>query len=229
MDFWERWEWLFASVQSLVWQADDVKRESTRLLQFVDEHPTEFDAPDFWQSVKAAPLPFQTVKAWAVEGLNALASADAAWSLLMLDCGDSPDLFCLTDFRTEPLLPINELMNALTSAIIFDSGQFERVFYRGETKRQSIVTELTKHSTDALNDSRFYGYISQPLGKWPSDELLWLWLASASLKAALHDPAYCQSILRGREKIVIISGFEEIFFYLGTITAGGFIFETTTP
>lgn len=51
-------------------------------------------------------------------------------------------------------------------------------------------------------------------------------LGSLALMAPLADGDYCKSLLAGRDKVYLLSGFESLYSYLATVTADGIQYET---
>jgi hypothetical protein len=45
----------------------------------------------------------------------------------------------------------------------------------------------------------------------------------------LRDREYCRSLLKECKRLYLLVGFEEIFFYLGTVTPDGLLFEEQDP
>jgi hypothetical protein len=49
-------------------------------------------------------------------------------------------------------------------------------------------------------------------------------MATFALCETLRDATFCKRILQGRKKMMLMSGFEEIFFYVGVVSNEGLNF-----
>jgi hypothetical protein len=100
---------------------------------------------------------------------------------------------------------------------------FRLLFGRGST------TEWVYHNVSELDDSILSWNIrtTDRFHQGENGYLLWLLLGSFALLAPLAEPAYCKSLLQGRDRVYLLSGFESLYSYLATVTPDGIRYETT--
>ena len=201
---------MFGGVQRIVQSSSSGLAGLAEIVAFARQHPEAY-AVDYWNAVSPNEVPMQVISGWAVEGFEKL-EAGADWSLIMLDCGDAPDSFRLSECRFAPdMMP--DRFRAFATADTVRSGK--------EFPGAQSVTELSKHHVDELNHSLLNWRQSAQGYDGSNGYLLWLGAASLALCDSVRDPVLCQRILRGRSAMVLMSGFEEIFFYSGTISSAG--------
>ncbi len=207
------WEGMFAGARDMVRAAEGLEDGIRQLYAFAARNPAVYDEPKFWERVASAQFPFDTLDTWVREGLIALDSAQGQ-AILVLDCGDCPDIF-----RLEACL-------VPSTAAYEDFGQYAKsnVVVAGEDFARASIKEvrvLTQHHVTELN----HPILSYPLYDkgWhgANGYLLWLGVASLALCQPLRDAAVCRSILGQRDKMLVMSGYEEIFFTLGSVSTRG--------
>lgn len=215
------WEFMFAAVQKIVQSASSPEDGLQQLLAFAAQNPDQYDEPDYWKTVASTKIPFDTLKSWATAGLEQLA-ASSGWSLLILDCGDCPDLFGLCNLQLADEAEFEQFHRvARTEALRhFEAYPRPGLFYNqtgdlilADHNVAELEYPLLDWNTDRSGDADWHG---------KNGEMLWLTVANLALCDVLRDAKFCQSILKGRQKILVISGYEEIFFYVGIISEAGF-------
>ncbi len=97
----------------------------------------------------------------------------------------------------------------------------------GSTLYSAGLSTLVSHNVQCLGDAMLTWNVPGTEGYYGNNGyLLWLAFASLALLAPLCDLAYCKRILGGRQRLYLLSGFEEIFFHLATVTPVGLTFKT---
>lgn len=210
------WDLMFTGVQKIVQSAANPSAGFQQLLTFAAQNPDEYSDTGFWKSVAASEMPFNTLKSWAKEGFDSL-TGDVSWSLVVLDCGDCPDIFRPMEAQLESQPDFDRFVQiARTDTILHD---FER--YPSMHK----ISRLTDHYISELNhpilgrtglDGREQDFCQD------SGYLLWLTVCTLALVDVLRDVDYCRTLVQKRGNMPVISGYEEIFFYVGIITETGF-------
>ncbi|MEO8611570.1 MAG: hypothetical protein ABI690_26970 [Chloroflexota bacterium] len=213
------WAGMFAGVQAVVRSAEGTADGIQRTCAFAAQHPDEYDEPDYWARVASSTFPFDTLIGWIHEGLLALEPLDGeVRSLLLLDCGDCPDGLWLGECRTPSVSDYAGFERYVKANVVVEGEDFAQAHIKD-------VKVLTHHLVTELNDP----ILSYPLfdKQWHGTNgyLLWLAAASLALSQPLRDANFCRQILHNRERLLIMSGFEEIFFDLGTVTPDGLSLE----
>ncbi|MEO8391985.1 MAG: hypothetical protein ABI700_03245 [Chloroflexota bacterium] len=203
------WSQMFEAAQTLVQNSPDWRTGIARTIAFARQNPAIY-AADYWQSVSADDLPIDVVTSWAVAGFECLERYEGG-AVAILDCGDCPDVFRLAEgrFSSETSL---EAFRSFSKTDALRSGE--------EFPGITSISEVAYHHVREL---------THPILNWSGHDyhgddgyLLWLSVATLALLEPLRDLAFCKRILRGRSEIILMSGFEEIFFYVGTISAAGY-------
>lgn len=215
----ENWERMFAGVQRLVWEAASLQDGMNRLVAFAGQHPAQYDDPAYWQQAASIPLPFETIMGWVREGSAAFApDMTHKTALLVLDCGDAPDTFHLQEWRLSRPVDVPELAKILKEQPLLDAYTLEKHLPIQQTLQLAYhnVAEL-RHPILSWNQSGsdYHG---------ENGYLLWLAVVALAWRECLRDAPYCQSLLKGCDQIFMLAGYEEIFFYTGTISAQGLEF-----
>jgi hypothetical protein len=215
----ENWERMFAGVQRIVWEATSLQDGMTRLLAFAAQQPDQYDEPDYWQQAAVTPMPFDTIMGWVREGGAAFApDPDKKLAVLVLDCGDAPDLFLMQEWRLSASDDAAPALRELKTYPLWSAYDIEKQI----TIEKSI--RLAYHNVDELK---------HPILSWnhaghdyagDNGYLLWLAVAALAWRECLRDVQFCQSLLKSCDEIFLLVGYEEIFFYFGRISEQGFEF-----
>lgn len=155
---------------------------------------------------------------WAQDGLDNLPPHNH-WSLLILDCGDGADTFILTDCCIAPQVRYESFEKTVRAEVVRYGEDFPVSLENGKEP-----IRVAEHNIRELKHSILSSY--HPPSTWEgyNHDLLWLAVATFALRETLHNVQFCQRILKGRQKIMLMSGYEEIFFYLGVVTDQGLRF-----
>ncbi len=229
----DEWQVMFAQMQSLTRKSQPLQQNLNQVIGFARNAPTIFDEPEYWNQAQKHDFQtaFATLTNWAKQGLEAL-NLESGWQFLLLDLGDCPEAFRLYSPGGQKRMSEQQFRGILSSKLIISTSDMENCFGSevpnpfgqliGEGR-----SELSDHHVSELGDS---------LLDWTDDGetdyhgksgyLLWLTLGSLALIEPLWDKDYCKAILRGRDKLYLLSGYEEIFVYLATITPEGILYET---
>lgn len=211
------WSLIFSGVQEIVPSSLGLENGLNTILEFAKRHSDEYDEPTFWEQISSPELPLKTIVSWAVEGFENLKPYNE-WSVLILDCGDCPDIFRLIEVHLVPEMTSEQFRNFASTDAVRAFGEFPEIF---QTRYAPIF--LTGHNIDELQ---------HPILSWNNGNkgwdfhgsngyLLWLGVATLALCEPLLNTEFCRRILNGRSEIILMSGFEEIFFYVGTISESG--------
>ncbi|MBW3623152.1 MAG: hypothetical protein KY468_07040 [Armatimonadetes bacterium] len=228
------WKLMFGGVQALTRSMPSMEEGIRQTVAFAREYPEEFDDPKFWDRVEdhIHRLPYDTVSAWAHEGLEALEPAEG-WEVLFLDLGDAPETFFLygKDFASFDEPSLRDLILSLT---VVEYTHFEdHLLSRGADPDQTLYrrppVERVYHNVYELGDRLLSWNEGSMDYNGSNGYLLWLAFGSFALLEPLREQEYCRRILKNRNKLYLLSGFEQIFFYLGTVTPEGLRFEETAP
>lgn len=228
----DEWELIFGKVQSLSQSAGSVQEGLNEILAFAHDNADTFDEPEYWKQVENHNfLPaINVVRSWMIAGLESPAPK-SEWEFLLLDLGDCPETFRLYSPGGQDLIDESKFRNLVFNDLVIECGAFENCFSAAVGEPFDILfgpqrREYSEHHVSELDDT---------LLNWSDDEemdfhrwngyLLWLAVGSLALVDQLRDASYCNRILRGRERIYLLAGYEEIFFYLATITPTGLQFE----
>ncbi|MGA9768763.1 MAG: hypothetical protein WBV94_06975 [Blastocatellia bacterium] len=225
------WLKMFQGVQTIARSAKTIAEGLNLTVTFARNDVNEYDDPEYWSRVErcSSQFPSNAVVSWAREGLEKLDPAEG-WGFLILELGDCPDTFRLYKLECESLFAEDKLRSLILSASAVEFGDFAGCFDAAEADAENELYsceqyELTDHSIEELENDILpwaggsYDY------KGDNGYLLWLVLGSLALIEPLRDLKYCNEILRGRDRLYLLSGFEEIFLYLATVTPEGLSFE----
>jgi hypothetical protein len=229
----DEWEAMFREVQGITRQALPLQQSLQQVVAFARNNPALFDAVEYWESALEHDFrpAFATTTEWAVEGLEALAPK-SGWEFLLLDLGDCPEIFRLYSPGGQGLMSEQRLRAVLGGELIIGTSDLEgcygpevadpfgQLFGDGieelggghVSELRDTVLDWTGGGDDQDDATDFHGN---------SGYLLWLMLGTLALVEPLRDGAFCQSILRGRERLYLLSGYEEIFFHVATVTPSG--------
>jgi hypothetical protein len=228
---------MFRAARSLVRLSGPWSEGLSRAVTFARDRPDLFRDPDYWDRVERHDFrgALDTVTGWARDGWERLAQADCwsqDWEFFLLDLGDCPEIFRLympggqtlmSEAKFRELLSREEVIgcSALTGCFAPSvPAPFERLFGdERATWAYHNVRELADGllSWNARSTGRDY--------HGDSGDFLWLVVGSLALLAPLRDADCCKGILRGRERVYLLAGFEEIFTHLATVTPEGIRYE----
>jgi hypothetical protein len=210
------WDLMFGEVQKIVQSSTNFNEGFAKILKFAQENPEEYDEPDYWQKARTTPMPIDTLRAWAKEGFEKLQPFDK-WSLMILDCGDAPDIFRMSEIHLSTEVSLDNFTQFVKEDAVRYAAQFPKAFWSAQ-----LDIKLVYHHTNKLHhpilswsihpDAEYHGSNSY---------LLWLSVASLAVRETLRNENFCKRILKGRPQIALMSGFEEIFYYVGTISESG--------
>ena len=227
------WLKMFQGVQAIARSATNVAEGLNLTVTFARNDVNVYDDPEYWSRVELFDLQFpsNTVSSWAREALEKLDPAEG-WGLLILDLGDSPDIFRPYKLEGESLFAEDKLRDLMFSKSAVEFGEFAGCFdVTGADAENELDSceqdELTYHNVEELEDDILTWNVGSYDYKGDNGYLLWLVLGSLALIEPLRDLKYCKEILRGRDRLYLLSGFEEIFLYLGTVTPEGLRFQST--
>jgi len=225
------WQKMFKGVQTIARSARTIAEGLNLTVTFARNDVNEYDDSEYWSRVEhfSSQFPTNAVVSWAREGLEKLDPSEG-WGFLILDLGDCPDSFHLYKLECESLFAEDKLRGLIFSESAVEFGEFagcfdatgadaENELYSGEQD------ELTYHSVEELEDDILTWNVGSYDYKGDNGYLLWLALGSLALMEPLRDLKYCNEILRGCDRLYLLSGFEEIFLYLATVTPEGLSFE----
>jgi hypothetical protein len=167
---------------------------------------------------------------WATHALlKARAQTEADWDFLILDLGDCPETFRLYGFENTSVFDAGKFENLIASRSAFGFDDFARSFGDGVASPPDLYSckrrELADHNVRDLEDA-VLAWNTRPGFDFNGGDgyLMWLAFGSLALLEPLRAPNFCRHILQGRRKIHLLSGFEEIFFHLATVTPQGLQF-----
>ena len=228
----EEWEAVFREVRKIVRSGQPLPESLARVREFAQNNPALFDEPQFWQQVQQHDFraDLELMADWAQQGFEVLGTKEG-WEFLLLDLGDCPETFRLyrpggQELMSEHLFRANLLRNLIIGPSNMEdcfssevTNPFDQLFTARTELCDHHVSEIPNSLLDWTGNSSmdFHGN---------SGYLLWLTLGTLSLTEPLRDEVYCQAILRGRDKLYLFSGYEEIFSYVATVTPEGVLYET---
>lgn len=215
----DEWILIFETVQLVVQTADSPIDGLSDLIAFAKAHPDIFADAAFWKRAANHPIPFDALIERARAGFLRVPPFDPVEgaSVILLDCGDCPETFVMSLLELAPETSYESLMHFVTSSSILSAQDFPALVLSPELdaplNADTIADVQPSWAEAGLYTCDWNGY------------LLWLCVATLALIEPLHDPDFCAQILNGRERIILLSGYEEIFLYAGTITADGLVIE----
>lgn len=230
------WDLMFGGVQALTRYAPTLNEGIRQTLIFAREHPEEYDDPDFWDRLEERlhRLPYFEVTQWAREGLEALTPSEG-WDFLLLDLGDCPEIFTPYQLGCHRLFEEAHFRDLVLAQTVFDYSNIQECLGRSvENPQQALYYEndivgLTYHNVSELGDASLTWNIESCNYRGSNGELLWLSFGSFALLEPLREREYCRSVLKNRDRLYLLAGFEEMFSYLATLTPDGLKFEEYSP
>jgi hypothetical protein len=224
-------EMIYSTTHHIIQSGMSFKEGLSYLIEIANSHSDRFETL-YWQQVKQAEFPFDLLQSWAKEGYENLEALET-WSVIVLDCGDCPETFFMRDVKAAMTFSYSDLTAILMERPIIALARFSPN-YPFDTNI-AIEHDLVMHHISELNHPilSWYEYPFIPPGFdlendspgcGDDESFLWLAVCSMALCEPLKNPSACQSILKNRSKAILLSGFEEDFVYLGTITPQGLSF-----
>ncbi len=229
----DEWQVMFEQVQSIMWNSQTLEQSLEQLFAFVRSNPAFFDDLEFWNQARSYDFrpDFAVLAEWAKQGFEAL-EPETGWQFLLLDLGDCPETFRLYCPGGQKSMSEEKLHGILLNNLIVDPSEmgncfgpeipspFNQLFGKD-------LTELSGHHVSELSGSIMdWTENGNDNFRGNNGYLLWLMLGSLALVEPLHDKNFCKAILKGRDKLYLLSGYEEIFFYAATVTPEGIMYET---
>jgi hypothetical protein len=229
----DEWQALFGQVQGIVRAGASLQTALEQVTKFALDNPGIFDEPDYWRGGQAHAFgpAFDTLVGWAKQGLESL-EPKSGWEFMLLDLGDCPETFRLYSPGGQAQMSQQKMKALLSTELIVGPSDLERCFSSDVADPFAELfgparVERTEHHVSELGDK----FLNWTTGSEDADfhgnngYLLWLVLGSLALTVPLQNEAYRKGILKGRESLYLLSGFEEIFCPLVTLTAGGMSYE----
>jgi len=226
------WDVIFKQVQSGVREAQYFEQALENAILFAVSNPAVFEEREYWSTAQRHDFQpsFSVLTGWAKEGLSAIGPS-TGWQFLVLDMGDCPDTFRIYSPGGQILMSEQQFGRVLSTELIISPSEMELCFEPDtpeiyDTLFESGASELCAHHVSELGD-RFLGWTSSPKPDFGGNSgyFLWLMLGSLALVEPLRDASNRKAILQGRDKLHLLSGYEEIFCYLATITPQGLVYE----
>lgn len=229
----DEWQIMFGQVQSITRSNQSLQQNLEKLFEFVRRNPALFDDLEFWSRAEDYNFrpDFAVLADWAKQGFEAL-EPETGGQFLLLDLGDCPETFRLYCPGGQKRMSEEKFCGALSNNLIVSTSDMEECFgLEIPSPFHQLfgknLTELSDHHVSELS-----GSIMDWTGNGSHDfhgnggYLLWLMLGSLALIEPLRDKNFCKAILKGRDRLHLLSGYEEILFYAATITPEGISFDT---
>jgi hypothetical protein len=203
---------MMREVQNLVRFGEPWTEGLWRAVAFAYDHPELFDQPDYWSCIARHDFrpAFETVTGWAGEAWEDLEPKEG-WEFVLLALGDSPEIFHLCNSGCqawEAEEGFRDLVLGQATVSCADLARHSAPQWLWRTRHH--VRELHSGVLRCDGDNGFF---------------LWLVVGTLALVAPLADADYCRRILQGRTRLYLLSGFEESFFYVATVTPEGLRYE----
>ncbi len=234
------WPWptLFKEARRITQEAHSQKDGLEHIVAYARANPVFFhdrflfsveEQAQYWDKVKAQDFSsdFNTMSAWAKEGLDALDTPKNDWEFLLLDLGDCPETFRLYSPGNQELVCEHKLQKLMASEYDIGCGELQACLdSKGTSPTNDLfgddLHELTDHHTRELKS---------PILDWAGDNnssfysnngyFLWLTLGTLAYINPLKNKEYLRSVLRGRKRLHLLAGFEELFTHIATVTPDG--------
>lgn len=238
------WEMMFRGVQQVTRSAKSVEEGIRQIITYARKNKGEYGEPEHWRRLDQleTEYPIHQVTEWAKEGLTALPKTNG-WEFILLDLGDAPDTFHLyriTYYSNaqnslqwighDGSFNQDDLRHLLSANSVIEFGMLDDCFDADPTQdsldNTFDIETLSSHTVEELNNEVFSWNKNGSLN-WhgSSGELAWLAFGSLALIEPLRNLDFCRRILDGRSRLYLLSGFEEIFFHLATVTPDGLTFD----
>lgn len=230
----DEWQTIFEQVKSITQRTQPLQQSLKQIITFARSNPALFDEPEYWDQAQRHDFrySFAALTEWARQGAEALAP-ETGWQFLLLDLGDCPKSFRLYSPGGQKQMSEQRFRSTLSSHLIVGTSHLEgcfgpEVLYPFGQLFGDEQIEVSDHHVSELDDR---------LLDWTGDEntefhgqngyLLWLMLGSLALVEPFRDKSYCDRILKGRDKLYLLPGYEEIFFHAATVTSEGISYEVS--
>jgi hypothetical protein len=217
------WEIMFQRVQCLVRTSRSWDSLLKRLIAFARAKPDLFDT-SYWHRVEHHSFSpaIRTIREWSKSAWQGL-GPKSGWEILRLELGDCPEVFELGTFQDQDKLSETKVRGLLTrKSKVLECDEFAQCFTSSvEAPFSFLKTIGLAHNVEELNDSLLSWNVQGVDYHGNDGYLLWLALGTFAALEPLHDECYRRRILQGRDRIHLVSGFEEIMFYVATVTPCG--------
>ena len=229
----DEWTLMFAQVRSIMQSSQTLQQSIKLVVKFARSNPQVFDEPEFWNAVERYDFQpdFAVLTRWTKEGFEAL-EPEIGWQLLLLDLGDCPETFRLYKPGGQQLMLEQQFRNILLGELVVSVSDLDTCFKAGVSSPFNQLfgsdrKDLCDHSVSELPNS---------ILNWTGDDrydyhgnngyLIWLMLGSLALVEPLKDKDFFKAVLKGRDRLYLMAGYEEIFFHAATVTSEGILFST---
>lgn len=231
----EPWETMFGGVQKIVRESKTWGEGLTQTISFARRHSQFFDDADYWNRVdEATQWPLAKLQRWGEEGLSRFKSDE--WSILFLDLGDAPETFALLQYDWENLIDEDKFRKIVFSQNVVDDEDFANCLVEDRADVEVVLfahkpLELAYHNVRNLGHEilNWHTYLNSFDYAGDNAYLLWLAMGTLALIEPLRDAQKCRAFLGDCPRVYLLAGYEEIFFYAGTVTPNGLEFETVAP
>jgi hypothetical protein len=222
------WRRMFCNVQEIVCTSSSI---ISGVRQAISLGRAEYGDQAFWDGVQneVLRLPLGDIVAWAREGLTRLPYTDSC-EPLVLDLGDTPEIFDLMAFRNPEVFAEDKLRQLILSECVISGAEFAKCTQaedNGLRWPRWPDDHLAYHKLVELNNSTLNEVYDSSGDHSESSYFLWITIGSLALIEPFRDAGICKQVMKGRDKLYLLSGFEEIFTYLATVTANGLLFESS--
>ena len=226
------WLAMFEEVRRIAGPSLPLDESLAQVVEFAENNPDMCDDLEYWQQVKAHDFhpAFDVMVGWGKVGIAQLTPKEG-WEFLLLDLGDCPETFRLYRPGGQELMSEPKMRTLMNEEPVIEAGAFEECFV-AETENAfnllfGAAQELANHHVSELSDNILNWTSDSEDADYHEDNgsLLWLLLGSLALLSSFSEIDYCRRALQGREKLYLLSGFEEIFTYLATVTDTGLVYE----
>jgi hypothetical protein len=225
----DEWELMFRATHTMVASTTNWQEGLNQVVAAARANPAVFNEPDFWDRAERHDLrsAVDVVVAWSEECFGALGPGKG-WGVLLLDLGDCPELFRPYLPGGQGVMSEGQFLERLSRQPVFDCLELTSCFPSGEPDPEGQLfrrgrVRLAYHNVRELDDELLSWNASPTVADFRgfNGYLLWLAVGSFALAAPLRDPEYCRRVLRGRDRLYLLAGFEQVFFHLGTATPEG--------
>lgn len=231
------WDKMYWAVREISRSSYSVHEGLKRTIFFARSISNQYDEPEYWDQVEYQlhQLPIAAIVEWSKAAMEEL-KAGEGWDALILDLGDCPEVFGIHTYSFGTRFDEGKFDSLISSKQVIHSQEFAECYPSTVANPKDTLNalyftgnnrvELVYRNVASLND----GILSWNQNgsydfRGDNGYLLWLAVGSLALVEALREPSYCQKILAGRDKLYLLSGFEEIFFHLDTVTAEGLTYN----
>lgn len=231
------WDKMFWAVKEISRSSRSVHEGLKRIVFFARSISNQYDDPEYWDQVEFQlfQLPGAEIVEWSKAGLEEV-KVGKGWDALILDLGDCPETFNLQTYgfgaqfdegkfnrviSSKQAIHYQEFAECYPDTVANPKDALNTLYFTGNNR-----TELVYRNVTSLNDG-ILSWNQSGSFDFHGDNgyLLWLAIGSLALIEALREANYCREILAGRDRLYLLSGFEEIFFHLDTVTAEGLTYN----